>query len=312
MLRDLSTRLEKNFEQKRLKLRLEQDLLATQTALQEQTSRFETLSAQLDEEKIDVEQLEGRSLTALFSSILGDREQQLEIERQELLAAQLAYLQSKRQKEYLEREQDRLTQQLTSLGDVESHHEMLLAEKEKLLGQTNNEIAEELLFYSQQMARIRSDSNEISEALSAGESVISSLDHLIATLSSAENWGTWDLIGGGIFATAIKHSKIDEARNALHDVQIKMNQLTRELADVQTEVELQVEIDELLTFADYFIDNLITDWIVQSKIVNSLGQAKKAREDLIQGTKELKKLVRQKQDKINSLQDKRAQLIESA
>jgi len=108
MLQELSERLSIIIEQKRLKEKLEQDFLAVETELRDQLPRLYTLSSQLEKEKIDVEKLENVSLTYLFYSVLGSREQQLEKERQELLSIQLLYRQVKNQVEYLDQEKSRL------------------------------------------------------------------------------------------------------------------------------------------------------------------------------------------------------------
>ena len=115
MLPELNARLTKVVEQKRLKVKLEQDLHAVEKEYLEKSTRLETLRTQLDKEKVDVEKLERTSLTALFYSVLGSREQQLEKERQELLSAQLLYQQTKHQVDFLERESDRLLHQLEEL-----------------------------------------------------------------------------------------------------------------------------------------------------------------------------------------------------
>jgi hypothetical protein len=140
--------------------------------------------------------------------------------------------------------------------------------------------------------------------------VISGLEQVIESLGSAEGWGTWDMLGGGLISTAIKHSRIDDARMGVNDVQTKMSQFKRELADVRKNAELQIEIGELETFADFFFDNLIVDWVVQSKIVDSLEQSKQAKNVIGQAVDELENQKKNAQEKINDLQEKRAQLIE--
>lgn len=119
------------------------------------------------------------------------------------------------------------------------------------------------------------------------------------------------MLGGEFLATAIKHSKIDDARNGINDVQTKMSRLTRELADVRKSVELQIDITELESIADFFIDGLIFDWVVQSKIVDSLEQSKKAKDIIVQAVKELEGLKDITQNKNNNLQEKRARILEN-
>src|SRR5687768_14708376 len=101
MLQELSERFSRIIEQKRLKEKLEHDLRAVEAEWLETSTRLASLEAQLAREKVDVQKLERISLTSLFYSVLGSREQQLEKERQELLSAQLLYQQNKAQVEYL-------------------------------------------------------------------------------------------------------------------------------------------------------------------------------------------------------------------
>ena len=310
MLKELSARLARIVEQKRLKQKLERDLYAVETELQDKSARFASLSLQLDKEKVDVEKLEHMSLTTLFYSVLGNREQQLEKERQELLSAQLAYQQTKHQVKFLEQERISLMQQLAGLADIESEYEILLSEKEHLLRQSNQIVANELIELSEQIANLNSEVKEITEAITAGNSVISGLEQIIESLESAKNWGTWDMLGGGFVATAIKHSEVDEARNGINDVQAKMSQLTRELADVRKGIELQIDFTEFESFADFFLDGLIFDWIVQSKIVDSLEQSKKAKDIVAQAVKELEGLIEIAQNKNSDLKEKRVLIIE--
>lgn len=312
MLQELSTRLSKVVEQKRLKKKLEQDVYNVVTELQDKSARFVSLGIQLEKEQVDVDKLERTSLTALFYSVLGSREQQLEKERQELLSAQLQYQQAKRQVEFLQQEQHSLLQRLDQLSGIEAEYELLLSEKERHLRQSNQIVANELLSFSEQIANLNSEIKEITEAIAAGNDVIAGLEQVIQSLESAESWGTWDIFGGGLLSTAVKHSRIDDARSEISDVQTRMSQFKRELADVQKSVELQIEIGELESFADFFFDGLIIDWIVQSKIVQSLERSETAKGMIIEAVKELEDLKETTQSKIRDVEEKRARLIEHA
>jgi prefoldin subunit 5 len=312
MLEELSTRLANIIAQKRLKVKLEEDLLAVEAELQETAPRLATLGAHLDKEKIDLEKLERTSLTNLFYAALGSREDRLDKERQELLSVQLQYQQTKRQVEYLEREQERLNRRIVELAGVEAEYESLLSQKETLLRGSNQAVASQLIAYAEQGAYLASEIKELSEALQAGREVSSSLEQVLDSLESAKSWGTWDMLGGGLLSTAVKHSRIDDAREGIHDVRTKMSQFKRELADVRGRVELKIDIGEFETFADYFFDGLIFDWIVQSKIVESLERAKGAHEVIARAIEELANLEQNAQNKLNDLQEKRTHIIESS
>lgn len=285
---------------------------AVKTELHDQTARLASLRIRLNKERMDIEELERISLTALFYLLLGSHEQQLEKERQEHLSAQLLYQQTEQQVEFLEQEQNSLSRQLDPLVNVEAEYESLLVEKENLLRQVNNPVASELIKCVEQIAALDSEINEISEAIAAGNVVIFRLNQVMKSLKSAENWGTWDLLGGGLISTAIKHSRVDDARKGIHNVQKGISQFKRELADVGKHVDLQINIGEFESFADFVFDGLIIDWVVQSKISRSLARSSSVNLKIYQTVTELEDQKKLFQDKRDDLIKKRVQIIESA
>ena len=46
-----------------------------------------------------------------------------------------------------------------------------------------------------------------------------SQDNALKNLNSAEGWGTWDLLGGGLISDLAKHSHIDDAKNDVANAQ---------------------------------------------------------------------------------------------
>jgi hypothetical protein len=163
---------------------------------------------------------------------------------------------------------------------------------------------------SEQITDLNSELKEVTEAAAAGSHVIAELEQVISSLESAEGWGLWDMFGGGLISTAIKHSRIDDARNQVNEVQTKISQFKRELADVQKNVDIQIDIGELASFADFFFDGLIVDWIVQSKIEDSLLRSKQAKDTIVRAVAELENLQKTTRSKVSDLQEQRARLIE--
>lgn len=260
MIPELSRRLSRAIEQKRLKERLERDSRAVQTELQDESSRLASLGTQLKKEEIDVDKLERVSLTYLFYSVLGSRDQQLEKERQDLLSAQLLYQQTRNQVEYLQQERTRLSGLLEGLVGTESEYESALSEKERALRQTDQPVARELLEISEDMASLDSELTEITEAILAGNGVLSDLDQAIKSLERADNWGCWDMWSSGVLSLVIdetKYSHIDHARKSVNNAQAKISRFKRELADVQRDVEVQINISESQYYADVLLDCLV-------------------------------------------------------
>jgi len=107
---------------------------------------------------------------------------------------------------------------------------------------------------------------EIKEAIIAGRRAMSSLQRAEDYLSSAGNWGLFDLFGGGFFSGMIKHSKINDAQQEMEDARYQLRIFQKELRDIDVPMEFRIDIGEFLKFADFFFDGFIADWMVQSRI----------------------------------------------
>jgi len=117
---------------------------------------------------------------------------------------------------------------------------------------------------------------EAEEAIAAANRVLMNLRQAETALSSAGSWGIWDMLGGGMFTTWIKHSRIDDARLALEESRRSLRSLRRELMDLEIPGDFKIDIGEFLNFADYFFDGLIIDWMVQTKIREASDNVKEA------------------------------------
>jgi len=291
---------------------LERSLARARRSLNEQRQQLWDLETDLAEERADVETLETLSLRGIFLRVLGSKQEQLEKERQEFLAAKLRHDEAEEAITALEREGADLGRRLDELGDVEARYRSLLERKEQALLQTEREDARELLRLSEAQGDVRSDLRELREAVSAGRSAVNSLDSAISALRGAESWGTVDLIGGGLLTTAAKHGRVDEARRWIHQAQQRLRRFRRELADLESRVEIDIQMGAFETFADYFFDGLIADWIVQSKIRNSLDRTIEMRRHVKTTVNTLQREVKQAEGKAERIKEKRQKLIERA
>lgn len=110
---------------------------------------------------------------------------------------------------------------------------------------------------------------EMNEAIIAGKRALSSMRGAKETLNSAGNWGIIDLLGGGLIVDMVKHSKLKNAEDKLHEARCQLEIFECELNDVELPCQFHIKIDDFLIFADFFLDGLIADWLVHSKIENA-------------------------------------------
>ena len=123
----------------------------------------------------------------------------------------------------------------------------------------------------------KSRQQEINEALMAADMASMSLQKAEEQLQKASSWGIWDMLGGGFFSTMFKHNRMDEAQAAMNEARGHLRRLKKELLDVNLTGDLKMDVGSFLTFADYFFDGVIADWMVQSKIGDALNQVREAR-----------------------------------
>ena len=107
---------------------------------------------------------------------------------------------------------------------------------------------------------------EIHEAINAADDALIALRSAERSLSSAGNWGLFDMLGGGFFSTLFKHGKIDQAQQELEEARHALSRFKNELADLNRSADFDLDIGDFLRFADYFFDGFLADWMVQSKI----------------------------------------------
>ena len=117
---------------------------------------------------------------------------------------------------------------------------------------------------------------ETNEALLAGREALRYLNEAADCLNSAGNWGIVDLLGGGLLTTFIKRSKMKDADELVQQARSALKRFQKELTDVENIPEFRIETGDFLTFADYFFDGIVADWLVQSKINDSRRQVENA------------------------------------
>ena len=129
---------------------------------------------------------------------------------------------------------------------------------------------------------------EINEAIQAGDQALRSLRQAKECLNSAGNWGIVDLLGGGLISTFVKHSKMKDADGLIQQARSDLRYFSRELMDVDSVSDFHIETGDFLSFADYFFDGLIADWLVQSRI----NDAKRQVDNAIQNVEEILRRLR--------------------
>ena len=115
------------------------------------------------------------------------------------------------------------------------------------------------------------DPREVHEAIAAGERALESLRTAKDRLNSARAWGVYDILGGGLISSMIKHGKIDDANEWVQQANHDLRRFSKELRDVTGEGEY-IRTGDMVSVLDMFCDNFLTDIMVQSRINGARNQ----------------------------------------
>lgn len=313
MFKEINKELEKLQQGVNRRNKIESMLISLDEQLDQQEEKAQVYKKELDEEQIDVDRLNKTTITALFYTILGSKEEQLEKERQESLSARLRYEDIQTQIEDTKYQITKLEAEKAELEYCEKAYEELFNKKYQMLKNQSGIQADKIAEIEHGIVVLKSNMKEIQEAIDAGQLVIEEIDNTRRSLDNAEGWGLWDMFGGGgLITNMVKHSHIDDAKETASKVQRLLNRFRTELSDVKVSSEICININEFHKFADFFFDGLISDWLVQSQIQESIESVDKVRQEVTNVIDKLNQMMRNCKEKHTTLEEELEKIVEYA
>lgn len=272
MFSDMNEKLTNVKEKVRLKKKWEDHLMRAEQQLLVEEKKRRELSQYLEKEKKDHERLKNFSLMNLLYTLQGKKVERLREGKRELEAASLKYQEAEATIIDLNGEIQEYQRLITPLKGSKKEFDELLLEKERLIKDSSTIWSEQLYELVDKASELQMMLNEYKEAIVAGNHAMRGLSEALESLNKAKNWSTFDMFGGGMITTHMKHSNLDSARDDIHQVQRQLRHFQDELLDLKEHFHIDLEIGNMLTFADYFFDGLIVDWMVHGKINDALAQ----------------------------------------
>ncbi|WP_078554116.1 hypothetical protein [Bacillus alkalicellulosilyticus] len=313
MITNINEELTRVKENVRLQQKWSNHLDRTKRNLVKKQEELTAYQKTIEKNSHAVKKLEGISPQSVLLAVFGKRLEKLEREKEELVKATLIYEETKETVEDLQIEVLEYERLLETIGETENKYAHLLTEKEKLIHDSNSPWSSVLFELAEEEAEVLGKVKESEEAIEAGKRAIQSLDIAIDELDKAKGWSTWDMVGGGVLTTAIKHNHIELAKKAIHHAQKRLRQFHEELLDVnENSHHSEIEISGLLTFADYFFDGLLVDWTVHGKIKESLDQVYKTKQETVTVLNHMKQVRKKSKMKYEQIKANRIRLLEDA
>lgn len=279
------------------------ELTAQEAALEEKAEQLKQIL--LREEK-DVERLEKPGIPALFYQLTGQKEAAIDKERREAYAARARYDTVRRELEAIREDILETREDLQDLSRCEEVYAQKLEEKRKSLEQAPDICGAALLEKEQLLAHMTQQAQELEEAIVAGTSALRMMAELQQHLHAAKDWGSLSASPAAFLADHARQEKIQEAREAVAQMQILMQRFNKELSDVAIRPKLQGSITRMLQFADELCSDLLADMTVPERISRACFRADQTREFILGVLRQLQNAmeeVRHKQTRIRQEMD---------
>ena len=245
-------------------------------------SVMEDRKKEYEQEQEESDALQSATLTLLFYSLLGVKEDKLSKEESEALAAKAAYETAKAELDHVLARQVELRAELRSLGNCERHYEEMLAEKKAWLLANKAAVNAEVEALEAEKAAIIRDSKELKEAMESGQYALRVANSIVAALQNAQLLSIKDTMpssrGGRSIGASVRDDEIDvKKRNALVRLNNSLQSLDQYLQDFAAELKDVSDIPmeyqlpttrfgSTLMFIDRWVDDLISEIVVDAKL----------------------------------------------
>lgn len=255
--------------------RRREDNAVLRQLLQQESACSQTVEQRLanwDREHRDVERMERVSLSSVWASLRGTKEEDLRRERAEEQAALLKLQEAERQLEEIQAEIEDRRRRLQETEGCEARYEAVLREKEREYRARDSVLAGKLADLERRKLDLTARRRELLEARNAGRLALGKIQSALGSLDSAAGWSTWDVLGGGLMSDVMKYSHMDDAQQLMESAQSALRRYQAELADVAMTASFDLQPGGFTRTMDIFFDNIFSDWAVRDRIGQSLDQ----------------------------------------
>lgn len=256
----------------------------------------------------DLKRLDDATLTSLWHRLRGTMDESRRKEEMEYLQAKLKYEEAAFQFAVLERQVAGLESELARFSEPEHEYQLALAAKEEYLVKNGGSNSEHIFKLIENLALLQARICELEEAIEAGQMALQQLNKTEKLWGSAQGWGAADILGGGLLVTAVKHLRINDARKEFELTRDFLIRFHRELQDVNSDI--LPENNNISFAADFLLDGILFDLIVQSQINRAIKRTRRIREQIEQAVSQLQESRRAAEERHNKLMAEKISAIQ--
>jgi len=268
--------------------------------------------ARMKKEEQDVARLEQVSLSAIWASLRGTKEDDIDREKAEAWSARLKWQEADRQLAEIRSEIADREARIEADVNCQAEYEALLREKEQAYREKDPALAAKLTELEQRQMELTRQEKELDEAVAAGRQVLYQISAALDKLDTAEGLSAWDLFGGGLVIDMVKHSNIEEAQALMAQVQSGLRRYQAELADVAETAWFELQLSSGLSMMDVFFDNIFADWAVRDRILRSAEQLRDVEVRVAELQRKLEKRHSDVREELSKLRAERDEIVRTS
>lgn len=288
----------------------EKYLAKLEQKIEEAHNNIFSLDKVVEKEYKDIRKLELTSTNFLFRKILGDKTEQLDIERQEYLHAVMMYRDAKKYLKMLEFEKDVIKTKVLKIPLKKILVEKLLKEREQQISSHHPTYKSKLLEVMSEADQAIKMKTEIEEAKKVGIICKKLIQDALIPLrkgTQLRDWGEYIKITD--YST--EKSFVDQAIKIFSQLKIELIKFEDELKDIfshKTNI-LVVDARKFDNFIKVYYNYLINDWIIRERISSIISMMEAMEDEIIRLLNTIDYKEKLNSEKLRVLNQQKEQMI---
>jgi len=184
-----------------------------------------------------------------------------------------------------------------------------IQEKAELLKNQHPVLAEKITNLETEINKKEAVLLQISESITAITELLNELGKLHRQGGKAKVWGIGDLLGG-LFAKQKKHQHLQETKSITTNIRKLTKRYKKELGDIKITELKDLPVNGFIGTVDYFLNNPVTEMMVQFEIRGLLKKSKKFEAELLQQLEKLEEKETELEMMVKDLRQKKINCIE--
>jgi hypothetical protein len=232
---------------------------------QTMSHKKKTLTEQLEQANVDLNRLDKLTFIRICLDIIGSRRENLSKNQKDIYRAEVQYKILEASLQLIDQEIEGYHDKINHITAYEQAHKELLELKAQYVKTSDNTYLK-LESLDESINQSKLIIKEINEVNHGTNQLSQALELLNKLLEQINNWGSIDLLGGGVFTSMMKQTKLQQAEDQIKSIHYYANRLQRELKDMDVNYTMSLDINEFIMFSDYFFEHLFDDLMEQNRV----------------------------------------------